>query len=404
MLPTHVTPGTASHSQLPEVLGAFAKLGWISFGGPAAHLGYFREEFVRKRRWLDDDAYADLISLSQFLPGPGSSQMVFALGMHRAGWPGAILASACFILPSALLMILFGIGLSVFGSVQGAGWLHGLKLAAVAVVAHAIWGMGRRLCPDVPRLLIALAAAGLLLKFPGAGCQVAAIFSGAVAGWLVYRKQIPSAAAGEPISFKHHAVAAAALSSFFALLLALPWFANASGIKAVAVFDSFYRAGALVFGGGHVVLPLLRAEVVPPGWISDDAFLAGYGAAQALPGPLFTLAAYLGTAMHPGPYAWLSGLECLVAIFLPGWLLISGTLPLWHQLRAKSWAQAALRGTNSVVVGLLLAALYNPVGLSALGNLRDAAAAVIAFVLLERFKCPAWLLVLLCAAAGQWIV
>jgi chromate transporter len=387
-----------------EVTGAFLKLGLISFGGPVAHLGYLHAEFVSKRRWLDDAAYGDLVALCQFLPGPASSQLVFALGQHRAGWLGGLLASVCFTLPSAVLMIAFGYGVAALGNLQNGGWLHGLKLAAVAVVAQAVWGMGRNLCPDRTRLTIGVAAAALLLVFPGALVQVGVIVGGGIIGWWLYRRSIPTSEQAGPADWRHHLVAAGILIVFFLLLILLPVLASASGRKDVAVFDSFYRAGSLVFGGGHVVLPLLRAEVVPPGWVADDTFLAGYGAAQALPGPLFTFAAYLGTSMNPGPNAWVNGLWCLLGIFLPAWLLIAGALPFWHQLRAKTWTQAALRGANAAVVGVLFAALYNPVWTEGVNDAHDVATTVAAFGLLQWWKVPPWLVVLLAAAAGQWVL
>jgi len=390
---------------LLEVASAFLKLGLISFGGPVAHLSYLREEFVSKRRWLDDSAYGDLVALCQFLPGPASSQVVFALGMQHAGWLGGMLASLCFTLPSAVVMIAFAYGVAALGDLQNAGWLHGLKLAAVAVVAQAVWGMGRNLCPDRTRLTIAIAAAALLLSWPGALIQIGVILAGGVIGWLLYRKGVPHSEKASPADWRHHLVAAAILIIFFSLLILLPIVVSATDKNDdLAVFDSFYRAGSLVFGGGHVVLPLLRAEVVPNGWVGDDAFLAGYGAAQAVPGPLFTFAAYLGTIMQPGPHAWWRGVWCLFAVFLPAWLLIAGALPFWHQLRAKAWTQAALRGANAAVVGILLAALYNPVWIEGVKNPRDAAAVVAAFALLQWWKAPPWLVVILAAATGQWVL
>jgi len=396
-------PAPFSH-RLLEIAAAFLKLGLTSFGGPIGHLGYLQAEFVAKRRWLDDGAYADLVALCQFLPGPASSQVVFALGLQRAGLLGGFVASLGFTLPSAVLMIAFGYGVVALVGLESAGWLHGLKLAAVAVVAQAVWSMGKNLCPDRTRISMCLLAAAVLLAFPGAVAQIAVIAAGALVGWGLYRKTVPRVAAAVQVSLRRHIPAAAALATFFALLVALPLLDSWSGRKPVAMFDSFYRAGSLVFGGGHVVLPLLRAEVVPRGWVNDNQFLAGYGAAQALPGPLFTFAGYLGTVMTAGPYAWLGGLWCVLAIFLPAWLLIGGAMPFWGWLRSTAWAQAALRGANAAVVGVLLAALYNPVFTSSVRNTRDVAAALLAFGLLTALRAPPWVVVILMAAAGQWVL
>lgn len=405
-------PETAPEEQRParpgalaEVAWAFTRLGCLSFGGPVAHVGYFRAEFVERRRWVDDAHFGDLVALSQFLPGPASSQVVFALGMQRAGLLGAMTASACFTLPSALLMLGFAHGVARVGDLHGAGWLHGLKLAAVAVVAQAVWGMGKKLCTDRARVSLCLLSAAVLLAVPGAVTQLGVIAAGGLVGWWLYRRTIEPAARPQPgAGARSHVAALAALATFVALLAALPAVASLTGSKAVAVFDSFYRSGSLVFGGGHVVLPLLRAEVVPRGWLTDDQFLAGYGAAQALPGPMFTFSAYLGSAMSPGAGAWLNGVWCLVAIFLPAWLLIGGALPFWHQLRAKGWAQAALAGANASVVGVLLAALYSPVISEGVHGPRDVVAALVAFGLLEHWKAPPWLVVIGMAAAGQWLL
>jgi len=301
-------------------------------------------------------------------------------------------------------MIAFGYSVTALGDLQNAGWLHGLKLAAVAVVAQAVWGMGRNLCPDRARLTIAVAAAALLLFFPGASIQVGVILGGGVIGWWLYRGTIAQSAHPGSANWRRHLVAGGILAVFFLLLGLLPVLASTTGRKDIAVFDSFYRAGSLVFGGGHVILPLLRAEVVPNGWVADDTFLAGYGAAQALPGPLFTFAGFLGTSIYPGPHAWLGGLWGLAAIFLPALLLIAAALPFWHQLRAKAWTQAALRGANAAVVGVLLAALYNPVWIEGVKSAHDAATAVAAFALLQWWKAPPWLVVLLAATAGQWVL
>ena len=395
-------PGWAA---VGEVGAAFLRLGCLAFGGPIAHLGYLRAEFVERRAWLDDRAYADLVALCQFLPGPASSQVVFALGMHRAGLRGALLASVCFTLPSALLMIAFAYGVADLAGLGEAGWLHGLKLAAVGVVAQAVWRMGRTLCPDRRRAGLAVAAAAVLLVVPGALTQLAVIAGAGAVGWWWYR----GTRAVEPVDLASPApagrrAALAALAVFALLLVGLPALASLTGAREVAVFDSFYRAGAMVFGGGHVVLPLLRAEVVPPGWVTEDQFLAGYGAVQAVPGPLFSFAGYLGAAMAGGPGAWRSGLWGLLAIFLPAWLLIGGALPFWRRLRANAAAVAALAGANAAVVGVLLAALYDPVVTESVAGPRDVAAALIAFALLEQVRAPAWLVVGAGAAAGAWLL
>lgn len=390
-------------TRLMEVCRAFLKMGCISFGGPVAHIGYFHEEFVRRRGWVDDRAYGDLVALAQFLPGPASSQVVFALGMTRGGVLGGILASLCFTLPSAVLMILFAHGVTALGDLHGAGWLHGLKLAAVAIVAQAVWGMGNSLCPDRPRVTISLVAAALVLAWPGAAGQIGVILVGSAVGWWLYRKATVAEEKHDSGREGGHIGAVLVLITFFLLLFVLPIVASVSGRKELLVFDGFYRAGSLVFGGGHVLLPLLRAEVVPRGWVDDSAFLAGYGAAQAVPGPLFTFAGYLGTVMEPGPYAWLHGLWCLLAIFLPAWLLIAGALPFWQTLRTRNWAQAAMRGANAAVVGILLAALYNPIWKEGVRDALDFATVLAAFGLLQWWRLPAWFIVLLSAAAGQWL-
>ncbi|HWO09576.1 MAG TPA: chromate efflux transporter [Polyangiaceae bacterium] len=401
-------PATAARASRPgsvrEVFAAFLKLGCTSFGGPVAHLAYFRAELVAKRRWVSDERYADLVALCQFLPGPASSQVVFGLGMQRAGLGGALAASLAFTLPSALLMIACGYGLALAGS-GGAGWLHGLKLAAVVVVAQAVWGMGKQLCPDRARRLLALGAAALLLAAPGAAVQIAVLAAGALIGRWRYGTELDL---GEPPGAERapagRVAGGVALLVFAALLVLLPALAARWPASALAPFDSFYRSGALVFGGGHVVLPLLRAELVPRGWVSDDQFLAGYGAAQALPGPLFTFAAYLGTVMRPGPGAWQHGLWCLLGVFLPAWLLIGGALPFWHRLRAQRGVRAALAGANAAVVGVLLATLYSPVFVEGVRRAPDAAAALVGFALLEPGRVPPWAMVLLMAAAGQWVL
>lgn len=404
--PREGRPFRARPGAYGELLAAFGKLGLTSFGGPVAHLGYFRAELVERRRWLTDAEYADLVALCQFLPGPASSQVVFAIGMQRAGVLGGLLASACFTLPSALALVAFGYGVATAGDLGSAGWLHGLKLAAVAIVAQAVRGMGATLCPDRARRTVCICAAALLLFAPGAVAQVGVIAAGAVAGWVLYRREIDASGAGpgpREGALRAHPAAAGALFAFLGLLVLLPALSAATGSRSLAVFDGFYRPGALVFGGGHVVLPLLRAEVVPNGWVSDDRFLAGYGAAQAVPGPLFTFAAYLGTVMSPGP-SWRNGAWCLLAIFLPAWLLIGGALPFWARLRSRTFARAALRGANAAVVGVLLAALYHPVVTGSVHDVRDAAVALVAFGALVVWNAPPWAVVLALAALGEWVL
>jgi chromate transporter len=382
-----------------EVLLAFLRLGLTSFGGPVAHLGYFREEFVMRRHWLDDRAYADLVALCQFLPGPASSQVGIAIGLSRAGYAGALAAWTGFTLPSAIALVLFAYGVSALGGVGGAGWLHGLKVAAVAVVAQAVLGMMRSLAPDRARATVAVAATVIALAFPTAWGQVGAIALGGLAGVTLLRAAPRAEHAALPLDVRR-ATGAVMLAIFFVLLIALPLLASATASQAVKLFDAFYRAGSLVFGGGHVVLPLLQASVVPPGWITNDAFLAGYGAAQAVPGPLFTFAAYLGAVMGPQPNGWLGAVICLVAVFLPSFLLVIGALPFWEELRQRAMAQAALLGVNAAVVGLLLAALYRPVWTAGINDAGDFALACAAFLLLFMWQTPPWLVVILCALGG----
>jgi chromate transporter len=379
-----------------EVFAVFLKLGLTSFGGPVAHLGYFRNEFVERRKWLDEQTYADLVALCQFLPGPASSQVGISIGLLRAGYLGALAAWTAFTLPSALALVLFAYGLSTFGNALGSGWLHGLKVAAVAVVALAILGMARTLAPDRERASLAVLALAIALAIPSAWGQIGAIIVGAVIGAVFMKAQSPSAPAS--LTLPTGGVSGMiALALFAALLLGLPIVAATTGDQDIRLFDTFYRVGSLVFGGGHVVLPLLQAEVVPSGWIGNDAFLAGYGAAQAVPGPLFTFAAYLGAVIG----GWKTAVICLVAIFLPSFLLVVGILPFWEGLRRKETAQAVLRGVNAAVVGLLLAAFYNPVWTSGIFTRADFGLAAVAFLLLFLWRTPPWLVVVLCAAAGQ---
>lgn len=382
-----------------EVLSAFTRLGLTSFGGPVAHLGYFREEFVARRRWFDDRTYADLVALCQFLPGPASSQVGMAIGLSRAGYPGALAAWIGFTLPSAVAMVLFAYGVTTLGDVSGVGWIHGLKVAAVAVVAQAVLGMMRTLAPDRERATLAVVAAAIVVAMPSAWGQIGAIMVGAVAGLWLLRAVAPADHVSLPLKVGRTA-GTIFLLLFFVLLIGLPVLAATMPSQALNVFNAFYRAGSLVFGGGHVVLPLLQASVVPPGWVSNDVFLAGYGAAQAVPGPLFTFAAYLGTSFASPPNGWVGAVLCLAAIFVPSFLLVAGALPFWEDLRSTPAAQAALRGVNAAVVGLLLAALYNPVWTAGILSAGDFVLAAAAFLMLVMWQTPPWLVVLLSAVGG----
>ena len=382
-----------------EVLLTAGWLGLTSFGGPVAHIGYFREAYVVRRRWLDEDTFAGLVALCQFLPGPASSQLGIAVGIRRAGLLGGFAAWLAFTLPSAAALILFAYGVQSLGDQTDAGWLHGLKVVAVAVVALALWGMARTLAPDRPRVTIAALAAIALLAAPGIAAQLAVIAGGGLLGLALLHTDSsePSQAdmqRGTPW------LAVVALLAFFALLIALPVAARVADNGALAVADSFYRAGSLVFGGGHVVLPLLEAEVVPPGLVTRDEFIAGYGAAQAVPGPLFTFAGYLGAAMDVVAPRWLGGLLALGAIFLPSFFLVVGVLPFWERLRGIVRVRRALMGVNAAVVGLLLAALYDPVWTSAVRAPEDFALAVGAFALLAFWRVSPWAVVALAAGAG----
>ncbi len=385
-----------------QVFAAFLKLGLTSFGGPVAHIGYLRTEFVERRGWLDEAAYADIVALCQFLPGPASSQVAVSLGIMRTGLAGGLAAWCGFTLPSAAILIAFAYVVDRAGDLGHAGWLHGLKIVAVAVVAQAVLGMAKTLCPDRERATLAVAAAIVALMLPTALGQVGAIALGAVIGWR-FLPAGPPRIVGRLGFTLGRGVAFASLSAFLILLFLLPFAVAASGSHALDLFARFYRSGSLVFGGGHVVLPLLREAVVPPGWIGDDRFLAGYGAAQAVPGPLFTFAAYLGTALDRPPNGWLGGLICLVAIYLPSFLLLVGVLPFWDTLRGRADVQSALRGVNAVVVGLLLAALYTPVCTGGITSPVDFAIGISAFLLLVFWRVPPWLVVVL-GAATAWAV
>jgi chromate transporter len=396
-LPTATNP--PGRDSIGAVFRIFLALGLTSFGGPIAHLGYYRREFVESRRWLTESAYADLVALCQFLPGPASSQVSFAVGLSRNGFAGGLAAWAGFTLPSALLMVVFAFAAARIEGPVALGALHGLKIVAVAVVAQAVWGMARSLAPDRERASIAVLATLVVIVAATAVGQVAAIMLGGLLGLRLCRagSSVPPGALPMVVS---HVVAWACLTAFIVLLIGLPLAVRLGAGHAVAVVEAFYRAGALVFGGGHVVLPLLEASVVSPGWVSHDAFLAGYGAAQAVPGPLFTFAAYLGAAMAPAPNGWLGAAVCLIAIFLPGLLVVTGALPFWDVFRRQAWAQATMRGVNAAVVGILLAALYDPVWTSAILGPRDFALALVAVALLTVGQAPAWAVVLLTALGG----
>jgi chromate transporter len=395
---TQPAPPTPGNGSPLEVLAVSTRLGLTSFGGPIAHLGYFRAEYVERRRWLDERTYADLVALCQFLPGPASSQVGIAIGITRAGLLGGLMAWLGFTLPSAIALATFAIGVRG-ANLADAGWLHGLKIVAVAVVAQAVWGMARQLAPDRPRATLAILAAIAALAWQAPLSQVLIIAAAGLIGWrlLPVEAAAPIPHARAPIG---RGLAVACWVAFFALLAGLPLLRQVAPGHAVALFDSFYRAGSLVFGGGHVVLPLLQSEVVPPGWVTTEQFVAGYGAAQAVPGPLFTFSSYLGAVAGPAPNGVAGAALALVAIFLPSFLLVIGALPFWDAVRARPQAQSALRGINAAVVGILLAALYTPVWTSAILRPLDFALALAAFGALQFWKLPPWLVVLLSALGG----
>lgn len=376
-----------------QVFVIFLRLGLTSFGGPVAHLGYFRDEFVARRKWFSDQGYSDLVALSQFLPGPSSSQVGLAIGLLRAGPVGALAAWTAFTLPSAIALVVFAIGIAHFDIASSSAWLQGFKIAAVAVVAKAVLGMARSLTPDVERAALAVVAALIVLAVPTVWGQVLAILLGAVVGYFALHAPVgKDTTHAMPVVVSRQA-GLTALILFFVLLGGLPFLASQTTSQDIALLDSFYRSGALVFGGGHVVLPLLQTEVVPTGLVTADEFLAGYGAAQAVPGPLFTFAAYLGAQIG----GWGTAALCLITIYIPSFLLVYGALPFWDALRRKNWAQSALTGINAAVVGLLLAALYNPVWTSGILSARDFVIATAAFLALHFWKTPPWLVVPLCA-------
>lgn len=382
---------------LLEILRVSTRLGFTSFGGPIAHLGYFHDEYIRRRKWMDEKSYADLVALCQFLPGPASSQVGIGIGVMRAGVLGGIVSFFGFTLPSVLALIIFALILQGL-DVSNAGWIHGLKLVAVAVVAHAVIGMAQKLTPDLKRKAIALLALVITLLWQTAYSQVGVILISAIIGFLIYRHQKDES--DGKVSFPvTRGFAIGCLVLFFGLLFLLPILREVTSVHWIAMFDSFYRSGSLVFGGGHVVLPLLEKEFVPTGWLSEEEFLAGYGAAQAVPGPLFTFAAYLGTVMN----GWVGGLLATVAIFLPAFLLIIGTLPFWDSLRRNPKVKGALMGVNAAVVGILISAFYQPIWTSSILAPIDFAFAAILFSMLVYWKSPPWITVVTGAIGGTLI-
>ncbi|NYT84978.1 chromate efflux transporter [Pollutimonas harenae] len=393
---------SAEAASAGQVFLIFLRLGLTSFGGPVAHLGYFREEFVSRRRWLSDHSYTDLVALCQFLPGPASSQVGLALGLSRAGYTGALAAWLGFTLPSAIVLILFALGISAWGEAVPNGILQGLKIAAVAVVAQAVWGMARSLCIGIPRVTIMAIVSCIVLAWPGVSSQVGVIIAAGFIGLFLFKPNEDLVHESLDISVNRR-TGALFLASCVVLLLVLPLLVHIWPSQALSMFDVFYRAGSLVFGGGHVILPLLQTEVVPNGWVANETFLAGYGAAQAVPGPLFTFAAFLGASMTLPPNGWLGGLLCLAAIFVPSFLIVAGALPFWEQLRSNRRMRAALSGINAAVVGLLLAALYDPVWTSAIHRPTDFGLALMAFVALMFWRLPPWLVVLACGLGG-WLL
>ncbi|QYX48573.1 chromate efflux transporter [Pseudomonas tussilaginis] len=384
-----------------QVFLIFLRLGLTSFGGPVAHLGYFRTEFVTRRHWLSERGYADLVALCQFLPGPASSQVGIALGLSQAGYRGALAAWVGFTLPSALALMLIAQGITEAGQAMPDGIVHGLKVAAVAIVAQAVWGMGRNLCPDLPRITVMVVASCWVLLMPSAWMQVGVIAVAGVLGLFIFKPDQPADHDALPVTVSRRA-GLYWLTLFFILLMGLPLLNALWSSQTLSLLAAFYRSGALVFGGGHVVLPLLQAEVVPSGWVSNETFLAGYGITQAMPGPLFTFAAFLGASMQSAPSGWLGGLLCLVAIFAPSFFLVFGTLPFWEQMRRNLRMQAAMQGFNAAVVGLLLAALYQSVWITAIVQPQDVVLALVALMALMVWKLPPWQVVIMCALAG-WL-
>lgn len=381
-------------SVLLEIFSVFLRLGFTSFGGPVAHLGYFHQEFVVKKKWITDQVYAELVALCQFLPGPASSQVGMAIGFSRGGLVGAILAWLGFTLPSFFILVLFGLGISSFASDPNVWWIHSLKIVAVSVVAHAVYNMAKKLCPDLARKLMALASALVVLLLPSAYIQLVVMAAAALMGVFLLKSN--SKTQDKAHHFKCFPKQSLLFLSFFAIIaISLPLLREIYPQQWIKLADSFYRAGTLVFGGGHVVLPLIQSEVVSPGWVSKDLFMAGYGLAQAIPGPLFAFSAFLGAVSHPSPNGWAGASLCLLAAFLPAFLLIIGALPLWDKLTSSKKAMSAVMGINASVVGLLLSAFCTPVWTSAIFNIQDFLLASGAFLLLEFRRMSSWLVVIL---------
>lgn len=383
-----------------EVFIVFLRLGLTSFGGPIAHLSYFREEFVTKRKWLSDSAYADLVTLCQFLPGPASSQVGMAIGNLRAGTFGAILAWIGFTIPSAIILVLLGLGIAEF-DVENLKWIHGLKVVAVAVVAQAILGMGKKLCPDRERIIIAIITSLLILFIHTGFVQIFSLAIAGIYGALFMKKtsELPH----EPLHIPRKNKGTFFLILFVCFLFFIPFLRSIYPMQGIKLFDSFYRSGALVFGGGHVVLPLLQAEIVQNGWVTNDLFMAGYGLANAVPGPLFSFAAYLGAVSNSQPNGWTGAIISLIAVFLPSFLLILGALPFWENIRRLPKVRESISGVNAAVVGLLLAAFYHPVWTSAIFSIKDLLLAAVGFLLLEFLKAPSWIVVFVTVIVSLFI-
>jgi chromate transporter len=390
--------------RFPELFLIFLGLGLTSFGGPIAHLGYFRQEFVERRGWLTEQSFADLVALCQFLPGPTSSQVCYSIGMIRGGLFGAVASWFGFTLPSGLLMILAAYGIHWAGNPQAAPWIHGLKIVAVAVVAQAVWSMATKLCTDRLRISFAVVAAVIVLLTNNSWIQVIVIVLGSIVGWRLIKAESNRPATQKFGFLPGRRLSIFSLALFAICLLLVPILAAGKRDGWLPLFDSFYRSGSLVFGGGHVVLPLLQAEVVPKGWVDNNIFLAGYGFAQALPGPIFSFAAYLGAAKTGYPTGWLAGLWALFAILLPPMLLVNGLLPLWSRLRSSPGAQAALAGANATVVGILLAAFYQPIWTSAIDSPKSFTLALVLFAALQFWKVAPWILVIAGGVCGELLL